>query len=70
MATHSCEVCQQDVRTTGVEVSNVYDGILIWEGSCGYAWPRFPKGDPLHDKALKVLSGWDGPMIHDPLLPR
>lgn len=64
VATKTCGVCNQDVRSTGVEIWNVYDGVLIWEGSCGHAWPSFPEADPLYHKALEVLETWGGSMVH------
>lgn len=35
-----------------VQITGVYDGGLYYQcPSCGFAWNRWPEGDPLHEKA-------------------
>ena len=42
----------------GIEVSEVYDGILIWEcGHCGTLRPRALEGR-LHAAALDIIRRW------------
>lgn len=46
-------------RCMGYEERGVYDGVLIWLcPDCGYAWPRFPEGGYLYDKALEIIARW------------
>lgn len=41
---------------TGIEVPDVYDGALIWSGSCGHEWPAVREGDPRYDAAVEIIE--------------
>jgi hypothetical protein len=53
-----CPFCGNLV-VLGVEVRGVYDGILLWECGMHHRWPRFPEGDRLHNRALKIMDEWE-----------
>lgn len=48
-------------RRIGIEITGVYDGVLIWMcPDCGHMWPRFER-DPsgrsrLHEAALRRIA--------------
>ena len=55
----SCPRCGPipDGELLGEEVSEVYDGVIIWQHlRCGTAWARFPSGR-LADAAERILRG-------------
>ena len=45
------------VRTIGVEVRGVYDGVLFWQcPDCDHRWHRFPEGDRLRARAAQIIG--------------
>lgn len=50
----TCPTCSQPA-TTGHEIPEIYDGVLIWECDSNHLWPRFPAG-PRHQAALDVIE--------------
>jgi hypothetical protein len=44
-------------RMIGVEVRDVYDGVLFWRcPDCKIAWPRFAAPDPRHKAAVYYIE--------------
>lgn len=49
--TMQCEICERYHPADSVhaeQVSEIYDGVLIWHGLCGHSWPRFIAGPRRH----------------------
>lgn len=44
------------LNVIGVEVQDVYDGVLYWRCMCGVAWQRFDTGDRLHAIAQPYID--------------
>lgn len=45
------------VRTIGVEIRGVYDGVLFWQcPDCGTRWHRWPIGSRLRERANRYVT--------------
>lgn len=59
MTVCACGAPQSD-KDIGVEVSGIYDGVLLWEcGVCHALRPRFDPPGRLHDRGWEIIRKWE-----------
>lgn len=53
------DVCSQHSQRIGVEISDVYDGVLFWAClNCGETWNPWPVGNPRRVVAERCMAEW------------